>query len=68
MKLGKDRGRVARVAERRDWRGDLRVDLGESAPPKARTLFRFAQVIKTGDAEPPVSDERFKDSGRNARR
>jgi len=40
-----------------DWRGDLRVDLGEFAKPRARTLFGFAQVIKRSDAEPPAAED-----------
>jgi hypothetical protein len=53
--VGRDRGRVVRVAEVWDWRGDLRVDLGDLAGRKRRTIFGFAQVIRATDAEPPVA-------------
>lgn len=55
--VGANRGRVVRVVEVWDWRGDLRVDLGEFAKPRARTLFGFAQVIKRSDAEPPAAED-----------
>jgi len=53
--VGRDRGRVVRVAEVRDWRGDLRVDLGELADLKGRAIFHFAQIIKVTNAEAPVA-------------
>jgi hypothetical protein len=53
--VGANRGRVVRVVEVWDWRGDLRVDLGEFAGSRARTFFGFAQVMKVSDAEPPVA-------------
>lgn len=56
--VGQNRGRVVRVAEVRDWRGDLRVDLGELANRKGKTMFHFAQVIKVDDAEPSVAADR----------
>jgi len=51
--VGASRGRVVHVVEVCDWRGSLRLDLGELASPRARTSFHFAQVIKATDAEPP---------------
>ena len=53
--VGANRGHVARVAEVWEWRGDLRVDWGTSVARKSRTIFHLAQVIKVGDAEPPVA-------------
>jgi hypothetical protein len=53
--VGPSRGRVARVVEVWDWRGNLRIDLGEVARPKSKTLFTFTEVIKRSDAEPPVA-------------
>jgi hypothetical protein len=53
-----NRGRIVLVAEVRDWRGDLRVILPESASRKGKTMFHFAQVIKVNDAEPSVAADR----------
>ncbi len=53
--VGRDRGRVVRVAEVWDWRGDLRVALGDLAGRKGRTIDDFVQVIKVTDAEPPAA-------------
>ena len=50
--VGANRGRVVRVVEVWDWRGNLRVDLGEFARPGARVHFHFAQVIRADDAGP----------------
>ena len=56
--VGANCGHVVQVIEVRDWRGDLRVDLGEFARPKARTFFQFTQVVKATDAKlPVVADE-----------
>ena len=62
--VGANRGRVVQVVEVWDWRGNLRVDLGEFARPGARTYFHFAQVIRADDAEPHVRAARRKASAR----
>ena len=48
--VGANRDRIVQVVEVWDWRGDLRVNLGEFATPRARTFFQFTQVIKVTDA------------------
>ena len=54
--VGANCGRVVRVVEEWAFRGgELRVDLGEFAHPKARTSFHFTEVIRVDDAEPPVA-------------
>ncbi len=55
--VGANRGRVVRVVEVWDWRGDLRVDLGESARPGANTLFQFTQVVRVAEDAPPAVEQ-----------
>lgn len=42
-------------AEVWEGRGDLRVEWDPSLVRRSRAIFRFAQVIKVCDAEPPVA-------------
>ena len=52
--VGVNRGRVARVAEVWEWRGDLRVDWGSSEARARRTIFALTQIIKVRDDSPGV--------------
>jgi hypothetical protein len=61
--VGANRGHVVRVAEVWEQRGEVRVELPESASRKEKTVFHFAQVIKVNDAEPSVAADRPQAAG-----
>ena len=53
--VGANRGRVVQVIGEWAFRGgELRVDLGAFAHPRARTSFGFTEVMRVEDAEPNI--------------
>lgn len=56
--VGAMRGRVLRVAEVWEQRGEVRVELPESAGRREKAAFHFAQVIKVHGAESSSAADR----------